>query len=144
MKYTRIVLAVLVGLAAAAPVSAQDPPPAAAPKPVLTDHQLLHKYVYATLGTEGVLLATLASGLDQWRDSPDEWGTDTTGYAKRWASEFAASAIGTPPSSRPVVYPMHVRGCRATFGPRLDLALPFPRAGWPSGLFARNAGGVGG
>lgn len=94
MKYTQIVLAVLVGWAATATASAQDPP-AAAPPPVLNNDQLLHKYVWATLGTEGALHATLGSALDQWRDSPDEWGTDAKGYAQRWASEFAQSAIGS-------------------------------------------------
>src|SRR2546423_15372373 len=32
-----------------------------APPPVLSNHQLLHKYVWSALGTEGVLSATLVS-----------------------------------------------------------------------------------
>lgn len=93
MKYTRIVLAVLAGLAGVATASAQDPP--AAPPPVLNNHELLHKYVWSTLGPAGALHATLASGLEQWREAPEEWGTHSKGYAKRWASEFAKSAIGS-------------------------------------------------
>lgn len=109
-----VVLALLVG---AVPCVAQDPPdvaPALAvdsderrrgsptrgegeggdPKPVASDQALLHKYVWSTLGPEGVFRAALKSGLDQWRESPPEWGTGGTGYAKRWASNYAESAIG--------------------------------------------------
>ena len=83
-------------VAGAAPCFAQDSPvvPPDAPKPVLTDHELLHKYVWSTLGLEGGLYATLASGLDQWHDSPPQWDQDATGFAQRWVSEYAESAIG--------------------------------------------------
>ena len=64
------------------------------PKPVATNHQMLHKYVWSTLGLEGAIHATLASGLEQWRGAPPEWGGDATGYAKRWASEFGEAAVG--------------------------------------------------
>jgi hypothetical protein len=63
------------------------------PKPVATNHELLKKYVWSTLGFEGALSATLGSGLDQWKASPPEWGTGAPGYARRWASEYAESAI---------------------------------------------------
>lgn len=33
-----------------------------APKPVLNDHELLHKYVWATLGLEGALYAPRPAG----------------------------------------------------------------------------------
>lgn len=74
-------------LAGAVPCLAQD-------APVASDHELLHKCVWSTLGLDGALSATLASGLDQWRDSPPEWDLSATGYARRWASEYAESAIG--------------------------------------------------
>jgi hypothetical protein len=83
----------LVLLAGAVPSFAQDSP-VAVPKPVATDSQMLHKYVWSTLGLDGAIHATLFSGLDQWRDSPREWGTGATGYARRWASDYAESAIG--------------------------------------------------
>jgi len=105
-----VVLALLVG---AVPCFAQDspvvPPPLAVdsgelrrgspkregggPTPVANDHELLHKYVWSTLGLEGALNATLASSLNQWRESPPEWGIGVTGYARRWASEYAESAV---------------------------------------------------
>ena len=66
----------------------------AGPKPVASDHELLHKYVWSTLGLEGAIQATVSSGIDQWGKSPPEWSADATGYARRWASEYAESAIG--------------------------------------------------
>ena len=87
-----VVLAFLIG---AVPCVAQDspvPPPPA--KPVATNHQLRHKYVWSTLGVEGAINATLSSGLDQWQESPPEWGSGATGYARRVASNYAESAIG--------------------------------------------------
>ena len=32
--------------------------------------------------------------LDQWRNSPPEWGTGAEGFARRWVSDYAESAIG--------------------------------------------------
>src|SRR5438309_636845 len=45
------------------------------PKPVATDEQMRHKYLWSTLGFDGALGATLTSGFDQWKGSPPEWGT---------------------------------------------------------------------
>ena len=83
---------VLMGIVAAQPAAAQDAPPPT-PQPVATKHELLRKYVWSTLGTEGVIDATLSSGLDQWRRSPPAWDGDWGGYAQRWTSEYAESAI---------------------------------------------------
>ena len=64
------------------------------PKPVATDHEMLHKYVWSTLGLDGAISATLGSGLDQWKESPPEWSMDANGYARRWVSDYAETAIG--------------------------------------------------
>lgn len=85
-----VALALVVG---AVPCFAQDSP-VARPTPVVNDHEPLHTYVWTTVGLEGAIHATLASGLEQLRNSPPEWGAGATGYAKRWASEFAESALG--------------------------------------------------
>ena len=92
-------LAALALLVNAVPCFAQDPPAVPPPialdsAPVANDQQLLDKYVWTRLGLEGALLATLSSGLDQWRASPPEWGGGASGYAKRWASEYSEAAIG--------------------------------------------------
>lgn len=87
------VVVVVALLTSVVPGAAQDlffaPPPA----PVATDHQLLHKYVWSTLGVDGVVHATLTSSLDQLRGQPTEWGGGAEGYARRWASDYAESAI---------------------------------------------------
>ena len=63
--------------------------------PPLDEGQLLHKYVWATLGPSGALHATFTAAFEQWRGSPPTWGREGVGYAERWASEYAASAIGS-------------------------------------------------
>jgi len=75
----------LIGASVAA--VAQEPP-------VATRRQLLQKYVWSTLGADGAIHATITSGLDQWRERPPEWAITRKGYAQRWASEYAESAIG--------------------------------------------------
>ena len=80
-------------LAAALPGAAQDSPVIDL-KPVATDRQMLNKYVWATLGAEGAMSASMASALDQWKMSPPEWGNGTEGLARRWVSDYAESAIG--------------------------------------------------
>lgn len=70
MKAVWIALALLTS---AVPCFAQDDPvvdPGSVAKPVATDQQLLHKYVWSTRGLEGAIGATMASGLDQWKRSP--------------------------------------------------------------------------
>ena len=84
---------VLALLARTHPCLAQ-PSPVIDPKPVATDHQMLHKYVWSTLGFDGALSATLSSALDQWKGSPPEWSQDANGYSRRWVSDYAESAIG--------------------------------------------------
>jgi hypothetical protein len=78
---------------AAAPCFAQAESPAEE-KPPLNKHELLKKYVWSTLGPAGAFHATITSGLEQWRGAPPAWSTSAEGYAARWASEYAASAIG--------------------------------------------------
>jgi hypothetical protein len=84
---------VVLTMLAAVPCRADDDPPR--PPPVLNDEGLLRKYVWATLGGEGVLNATLWSSFEQWRGAPPEWNKDVGGYGRRWASEYAQSAIGS-------------------------------------------------
>ena len=78
------------------PVPAVLPVPPPPPKPVATDDQMLHKYVWSTIGFDGALAASISAGIDQVRSSPTEWGSQTnvSGYGKRWVSNYAASAIG--------------------------------------------------
>ena len=65
-----------------------------ASKPVAGPDELFQKYVVSTLGIPGTAHAVFAAGLEQWRDAPPEWGDGAKGFARRWASEYAESAIG--------------------------------------------------
>lgn len=107
-----------------------DDSPVVKTKPVATNHELLRKYVWSPLGGEGAIHATLASSLEQWRESPPEWGNGAPGYAKRWASAFAEAAI-TDSTKYAVARMLHhdpsFTRCECTgFGPRLRHALWSP------------------
>ena len=89
--------------ASAVPCIAQEEVPAPTPqvappvpKPVASDDQMLRKYVWSTIGGDGILSATLSAAFDQVRSSPTEWGPrgSIPGYGKRWVSNYAESAIG--------------------------------------------------
>jgi hypothetical protein len=51
-------------------------------------------YLWGTFGPPGLIGDALSSGFQQWRDVPREWGQSKTAYAKRFAAEYAESAIG--------------------------------------------------
>ncbi|HZR23964.1 MAG TPA: hypothetical protein VFA59_10280 [Vicinamibacterales bacterium] len=78
----------------AAPALAQGPEIQKTPPP-LNDHELLKKYVWTTLGPGGAIHATVTATLEEWRGSPEAWSQVEGGYARRWVSEYAASAIGS-------------------------------------------------
>ena len=108
---------------------------ATAPAAVLNDEQLLQKYVWSTLGLDGIGHAALVAGYDQWRGKPDEWRSGWDGYGKRWLSEFGASAIGSTTKYAVAHFahqdPSFVRCTCTGFGPRLRHAVTSP-------FYARN------
>ena len=73
--------------------SAQDTAPSK-PAPVLTADQMFHKYVVSTVGPPGLIGAAAAAGYEQYENYPEEWHQTTTGFARRFASAYAAGAIG--------------------------------------------------
>ena len=82
---------VLALLARTHPCLAQ-PSPVIDPKPVATDHQMLHKYVWSTLGVEGALSATVGSAIDQWRNSGVAgWRSD---WPRRIVRHMVSGSIG--------------------------------------------------
>lgn len=85
------IASVLVG--APSGVSAQDSAPPK-PAPVLNDEQLFRKYVVSTVGPPGLIGAAAAAGFEQYQNYPEEWNRTPTGYVKRFASAYAAGAIG--------------------------------------------------
>jgi hypothetical protein len=107
---------------------AEDDPPTT--PPVLNDDQLLRKYVWSSLGPPGAIGAVAVAGFEQWQHFPDEWGQGASGFSKRWASAYAASAIGDTTKYAVAHWthqdPSFVRcECRG-FGPRFRHALISP------------------
>jgi hypothetical protein len=100
------------------------------PKPVADKHELFRKYVENALGAEGMLGAALDAGFAQLRDKPEEWDSSGEGYARRWASAYAQSAIGDTTKyavSRLLHQDPSYQRCQCTgFGPRLAHAVSSP------------------
>jgi len=118
-----------LSLGSTAAADAQTATPEVTP-PVATDDDLLRKYVQSTLGFEGVAHAALMSAWAQWRNSPPEWGQGPEGYARRVASDYAASAIGDTTKygvARLLHHDPSFTTCQCEgFGPRLGHALAAP------------------
>lgn len=82
-----------------------------------SDQEMLHDYLLAMLGVETAVRATLASGLEQWRELPTAWNADRSGHAKRWASAFGETAVGDttqylvaePSTASPAICPSRFR-----------------------------------
>jgi hypothetical protein len=121
----------VVGLSITGVCHAQEQPPSGAPPAtVLTDGELLHKYVWSALGPGGALAATSLSAFDQWRGSPRDWPANKSGYLRRWASDYTAAAIGGTTKygvARLVHQDPSFTRCRCTaFFPRLRHAATSP------------------
>jgi hypothetical protein len=131
MRCGLVVAIVCVGLAVAPAASAEDDDAdGPVPPPVLNDQQLLRKYVWSTLGPAGAIGATVATSIDHWRGEPPEWGGGASGFSKRWASRYAAAAIGNT-TKYAVARLMHqdpsFTRCQCSgFGPRFRYALTSP------------------
>lgn len=61
---------------------------------VFPDHgERFRRYVKSTVGPFAFLRTGLSAGINQWRDSPEEWGQGMKGYGRRYASGFGRNAI---------------------------------------------------
>lgn len=58
-----------------------------------TPKQRFKRYVTDTVGPWPLARAAVAAGIEQWRDSPEEWGQGAEGYGKRFASNVGRNAI---------------------------------------------------
>ena len=64
------------------------------PDYVFPDHTARFKrYLKSTAGPFALVRTGVAAGINQWNDSPEEWGQGMKGYGKRYASGFGRNAI---------------------------------------------------
>lgn len=52
-----------------------------------------NRYVKSTVGPFRLAWSGVTAGINQWRDSPEEWGQGMKGYGRRYASSFGQNAI---------------------------------------------------
>jgi len=109
--------------------------PASPPTP-LTVGGKLRFYLKATYGPGSLLSKAASSGLNQWRDSPPEWGQGMEGYGRRYASGMGHSTVNNSirfgigaalredpryfPSERKGVLPRMGHALASTFVTRTD------------------------
>jgi len=58
-----------------------------------THRERFDRYVKNTVGPFRLTRSAVAAGLDQWRDTPEEWGQGMKGFGKRYASSLGRNAI---------------------------------------------------
>lgn len=58
-----------------------------------TPKERFKRYLSSTAGPFPLLRIGAAAGINQWRDSPEEWGQGAKGYGKRFASGFGRNVV---------------------------------------------------
>lgn len=58
-----------------------------------THRERFDRYVKDTVGPLRLARSVVHAGMDQWRDTPEEWGQGMEGYGKRFASSMGRNAI---------------------------------------------------
>ena len=92
----RTIAAVLITVAGVVAAHAQQPTPTPTPTPDYvfpTAEERFKRYVNNTVGPMRLLRTGAAAGIQQWQDSPEEWGQGAKGYGKRFASGMGRNAI---------------------------------------------------
>lgn len=68
--------------------------PAPTPAYVFPDKgERFRRYVKSTVGPFRLGWSAASAGLNQWRDSPEEWGQGMKGFGRRYASSLGSNAI---------------------------------------------------
>jgi hypothetical protein len=60
-----------------------------------TERTKVSDYAFDAFGPDPIVGAGVAAGINQWSNSPPEWGQGVSGFGKRFGSDFAIAAIGT-------------------------------------------------
>ena len=58
-----------------------------------TREERFKRYVKSTVGPTRLAWTAASAGIDQWNDSPEEWGQGAKGYGRRYASSLGQNAI---------------------------------------------------
>jgi hypothetical protein len=58
-----------------------------------TRRQRFNRYVSSTIGPFGLARTALSAGIEQWDNTPVEWGQGASGYGRRFASGLGRNAI---------------------------------------------------
>ena len=58
-----------------------------------TPRERFNRYVKSSVGPFRLGYTAFTAGINQWRDSPEEWGQGMKGYGKRYASSLGQNAI---------------------------------------------------
>ncbi len=60
-----------------------------------TEKTKVSNYAFDTFGPYPIAVSAFAAGVNQWTNSPPEWGQGAQGFGKRLGSDFGIAAIGT-------------------------------------------------
>ena len=60
-----------------------------------TERTKVKNYAFDAFGPYPFVGAGVAAGINQWNNSPPDWGQGATGFGKRFGSDFGIAAIGT-------------------------------------------------
>jgi hypothetical protein len=60
-----------------------------------TERAKVSNYAFDAFGPYPIAGAGVAAGINQWSNSPPEWGQGLNGFGKRFGSDFGIAAIGT-------------------------------------------------
>jgi hypothetical protein len=83
-----------VGRSTTSAPSTPSAQPAPTPAYVFPDKgERFRRYVISTVGPLRLARTTVSAGIEQWSDSPEEWGQGAHGFGKRYASSFGSNAI---------------------------------------------------
>jgi hypothetical protein len=108
--FSKTIGMLMITVAAAFSVNSQEPAKAQTADPVVTDKQKdnqtttsayvfpsererFKRYIKNTIGPFRLARTAFSAGIDQWSDSPEEWGQGAQGYGKRFASGLGRNAI---------------------------------------------------
>jgi hypothetical protein len=107
--FSRTIGMLMITVAAAFSVCSQEPTKPQTTDPVVAGKQKgdqatsayvfpservrFKRYVKNTIGPFRLARTAFSAGIDQWSDSPEEWGQGAQGYGKRFASGMGRNAI---------------------------------------------------